>query len=156
MKHRKSGEGTATEKRENFSRKREAILSALRETDTHPTAEWVYARLKPQYSDLSLGTVYRNLKKFCGAGKALSLGSINGQEHFDGCVSPHAHFVCDQCGRVLDVPGEFFGPEELSALSRESGCRVRAASVLFRGLCETCRENDPDAAEASGAFNSQS
>ena len=53
------------EKRENFSRKRMAILSALQETTVHPTADWVYAKLKPRYPNLSLGTVYRNLKKFC-------------------------------------------------------------------------------------------
>ena len=59
------------EKRENFSRKRTAILNALQETDVHPTADWVYAQLKPRYPNLSLGTVYRNLKKFCENGKAV-------------------------------------------------------------------------------------
>ena len=39
------------------SKKRDAILSCLRGTDTHPSAEWVYARLKPQIPDLSLATV---------------------------------------------------------------------------------------------------
>ena len=46
-------------KRQNYSRKREAILSALRSTKTHPTAEWVYLQMKNEYPDLSLGTVYR-------------------------------------------------------------------------------------------------
>ena len=81
-----------------------AILSALQETTVHPTADWVYAKLKPRYPNLSLGTVYRNLKKFCETGKAVSVGVINGQEHFDGRVEPHAHFVCKRCGAVLDVP----------------------------------------------------
>ena len=62
--------------RENFSRKREAILCALRDTDAHPTAEWVYRRLKPLYPDLSLGTVYRNLGRFTETGQAASLGVI--------------------------------------------------------------------------------
>ena len=44
-------------KRENFSRKRQAILEAVRSTTVHPTAEWVYQAVKPQYPDLSLGTV---------------------------------------------------------------------------------------------------
>ena len=60
-----------------------AILSALQETTVHPTADWVYSQLKPKYPDLSLGTVYRNLKKFCETGKAASVGVIGGQEHFD-------------------------------------------------------------------------
>ena len=76
------------EKRENFSRKRMAILEALQGTTVHPTADWVFSQLKPKYPDLSLGTVYRNLKKFCETGKAASVGVINGQEHFDGLNRP--------------------------------------------------------------------
>ena len=87
------------EKRENFSRKRTAILNALQETDVHPTADWVYAQLKPRYPNLSLGTVYRNLKKFCENGKAVSVGVINGQEHFDGNVKPHAHLCAGNAAR---------------------------------------------------------
>ena len=43
------------------SRKREAMLAALRATTEHPTAEMLYNTLKPEYPELSLGTVYRNL-----------------------------------------------------------------------------------------------
>ena len=130
------------EKRENFSRKRTAILNTLQETTVHPTADWVYAKLKPRYPDLSLGTVYRNLKKFCDTGKAISVGVINGQEHFDGNVSPHAHFVCTECGSVLDVFEEFFQEEELQQLSERTGLQVESAAVLFRGTCPACRKKD--------------
>ena len=43
------------------SKKREAILEALRSAKDHPSAEMLYSRLKSVYPDLSLGTVYRNL-----------------------------------------------------------------------------------------------
>lgn len=135
------------EKRENFSGKRLAILKALQETDQHPTADWIYARLKPRYPDLSLGTVYRNLKRFCLTGKAASVGVIGGQEHFDGCVGPHAHFICEKCGAVLDVPGAVPEERELSELSHRMGCRIRSASVLFRGTCRSCLEREPGGEE---------
>ena len=128
------------EKRENYSRKRMAILNLLRETDTHPTAEWVYEQLRPKYPDLSLGTVYRNLKTLCQKGRAMSVGVLGGQEHFDGNVQPHAHFVCECCGRVLDIHEDFFPPESLAKLSAATGFTVRSAAVLFRGRCPQCQQ----------------
>ena len=47
-----------------YSKKREAILTAIRSTTCHPSAEWIYQTLKPTHPDLSLGTVYRNLVFF--------------------------------------------------------------------------------------------
>jgi len=132
------------QKRENFSRKRTAILNTLRKTRSHPTADWIYGQLTPDHPSLSLGTVYRNLKMFCETGKAVSVGVINGQEHFDGNVHPHAHFVCDKCGAVLDVEKDFFGPEELQKLSGSTGCDMRSASVLFHGLCGDCKSAGGD------------
>ena len=123
-----------------------AILNALQETDVHTTADWVYARLKPRYPNLSLGTVYRNLKKFCENGRAVSVGVINGQEHFDGRVDPHAHFVCKQCGAVLDVPEEFFQEEDFVRLSAKYRLQVENARVLFEGLCPQCQESERDIA----------
>lgn len=123
-----------------------AILNALQETDVHPTADWVYARLKPRYPNLSLGTVYRNLKKFCENGRAVSVGVINGQEHFDGRVDPHAHFVCKQCGAVLDVPEEFFQEEDFVRLFAKYRLQVENARVLFEGLCPQCQEFERDIA----------
>ena len=61
-----------------FSRKREAILTCLHGTTCHPTAEWVYQQLKPQFPDLSLGTVYRNLAAFKAEGVIDSVGVVNG------------------------------------------------------------------------------
>ncbi|MFR8974792.1 MAG: transcriptional repressor, partial [Eubacteriales bacterium] len=43
----------------NFSKQRESILNYLRNTKEHPTAERIYADLKPSLPNLSLATVYR-------------------------------------------------------------------------------------------------
>jgi Fe2+/Zn2+ uptake regulation proteins len=129
-----------TGKRENFSRKRSAILRILQETNCHPTADWVYAQLKPKYPNLSLGTVYRNLKRFCETGKATSVGVINGQEHFDGNVAVHSHFVCTDCGDIFDVAETFFDDARMEMLSADSGHFFQRAETLFKGTCKECRE----------------
>ena len=83
------------------SKKRDAILSCLCSTDTHPSAEWIYHRLKPQIPDLSLATVYRNLALFKREGRIVSVGIVQNLERFDANTQPHAHFICTcVCPRI--------------------------------------------------------
>ena len=128
--------------RENYSRKRNAIYQAICSTKSHPNAEWVYEQLKPQFRDLSLGTVYRNLKKFCEDGKAISVGVINGLEHFDADTAPHSHFVCDRCQSISDIYKPFFSEELLKSLNEEYGVSVTSNEVLFHGVCKECLERE--------------
>ena len=85
-------------------RKRNAILACLRQSEAHPSAEDVYHSLEKEHSDISLASVYRNLKLFKEEGLIVSLGSVNGVERLDGRVDPHVHFACTCCGAVMDVP----------------------------------------------------
>ncbi len=119
------------------SKKREAILGALCAAKDHPSAEMLYSRLKPQYPDLSLGTIYRNLAVFLGDGDIISVGTVAGQERYDADTSPHAHFICRRCGRVLDV--ELPALEDMDgAVERATGGRVAGHSLSFRGECAEC------------------
>ena len=91
----------------NFSSKRNAIYNAVCGTDTHPSARWVYDKLKPEIPDLSLGTVYRNIALFKDEGKVSVICNVNGEERIDGNTEPHPHFVCNFLLRevVLQVEG---------------------------------------------------
>ncbi len=114
-------------------RKREAILSCLRSTKSHPSADWVYTQLKPQIPDLSRGTVYRNLNLFQEQGLVKSLGTVNGVERFDGCTEPHVHFICRCCGSVQDM--ENYPVPDLcdSTVGQAESCQL-----TFTGLCRAC------------------
>ena len=46
----------------NYSKQREEIINILKESYSHPTAEEVYLLAKEKNPNISLGTVYRNLK----------------------------------------------------------------------------------------------
>ncbi len=119
------------------SKKREAIFEALRMAKDHPSAEMLYSRLKPMYPDLSLGTVYRNLAVFLGDGDVVSVGTVAGQERYDADTSPHAHFICRCCGRVLDVNSPALERMD-EAVERETGGRVTGHSLSFSGECAEC------------------
>ena len=119
-------------------RKRDAILAYLRCTDQHPSAETVYAALKTEIPDLSLGTVYRNISLFKQQGLIVSLGSVKGVERYDGNIEPHVHFVCTGCGTVTDLHA-LHVPEELNAAaSKEANAAVDHCHLTFHGRCRSC------------------
>ncbi len=124
----------------NFSSKRNAIYNAVCATDTHPSARWVYEKLKPTIPDLSLGTVYRNIALFKDQGKIRVVCSVNGEERIDSDTSPHPHFVCNCCGGVYDIDDKSQNTDEFSALA-EQGFAVKSKFITYYGLCPKCTVN---------------
>jgi Fur family peroxide stress response transcriptional regulator len=122
------------------SRNREAIRRLLADTKEHPCAEWIYAKLKPEFPDLSLGTVYRNLSVFRSEGDVICIGTVAGQERFDADTRPHAHFICECCGRVEDVAAPALDEEKYSAGALRIDGEIRGHSLTFYGLCRECCE----------------
>src|SRR6266536_5829251 len=51
------------------TRQRRLIYEAVAATDTHPTAEWVYAVVRRAMPRVSLETVYRNLSRLVAEGR---------------------------------------------------------------------------------------
>lgn len=125
---------------QRYSRKRESILLCVQSTKEHPDAEWVYARLKPDYPDLSLATVYRNLKQLEREGLIRSVGKVGNRERFDADTSFHTHIVCAVCKKMTDVEGIVLPPEFLKKASDASGFEVCASELKFTGLCPECRK----------------
>ena len=123
----------------NFSSKRNAIYNAVCGTDTHPSARWVYDKLKPEIPDLSLGTVYLNIQKtfpnislgtvyrnialFKDEGKVSVICNVNGEERIDGNTEPHPHFVCNKCKAVIDVEDNQ-NADDLESQLAEEGVKV--------------------------------
>lgn len=120
------------------SKKRDAILECLRSTTCHPSAEWVFTQLKPKIPDLSLATVYRNLALFLEEGIISSVGVVAGLERFDGTVEPHVHFICTDCGKILDLH-KLSVPTDLGDQVRvETGGQVCSCVLNFHGRCHEC------------------
>lgn len=126
---------TTTEKHCRFSKQRALILEAVRSTKCHPDAEWVYAAVREQIPDISLGTVYRNLRQLVEQGDLITVETTDDRHHYDGDTSMHAHFVCDDCGGIIDL----FLPEPALDRFEEAGYSVRTGKRVLYGLCPTCR-----------------
>ena len=120
-----------------YSRQRELIYEALRQTEQHPTAEMIYQWLKPANPSLSLGTVYRNLTLLADEGAIRRMAFP--VERYDAKTMPHPHFCCDQCGAVYDLHLPYDAELDRQALLA-SGHDVTGHEVVFHGICTKCKQ----------------
>lgn len=121
-------------------RKRNAILSCLRASRTHPSAESLYRMLQKEQPDISLATVYRNLALFKSQGLISSVATVNGIERFDGDTHPHVHFVCTACGAVQDLYQ--VEQPDYSEFAHRLGCRIDGTQLTLTGKCRDCLESE--------------
>jgi Fur family peroxide stress response transcriptional regulator len=120
------------------SSQRDAILTFVRQSHAHPTAEAIYARLKQKNPRLSLGTVYRNLHILVSQGELRAIHFGSGRDRYDGHLEPHYHFVCRRSEELIDLDMAIHAELELEA-ARAARFQIETHSVVFHGLCPACR-----------------
>ena len=123
-----------------YSRQRESIKEFLMTRKDHPTADVVYENVRKFYPNISLGTVYRNLSLLSELGEIQKLSNFGGADHFDGCVTPHCHFMCKKCGAVLDLETENLNDLSGKAVKNFSG-EITECDIRFFGTCPKCMNN---------------
>jgi Fe2+ or Zn2+ uptake regulation protein len=117
------------------SRRRKIILRIIRGTDSHPTAEWVYERARRKIPNLSLGTVYRNLNLLAEENTIQRVMTADGVVRYDHRLDAHAHFICTETGRVMDVEAPAMD-ELVELFHQRTGHRVTSCQILFYGKSE--------------------
>lgn len=122
------------------TRQREVVLSVVRSTMDHPSAEWVYRQARRKMPRISLGTVYRNLKRLAADGLIREIHAGSQGARFDGNTGDHHHVRCVGCGRVNDLPLSVdTGREEAAA--RALNYRILGHQVEIQGLCPQCQDD---------------
>jgi len=119
---------------------RKVILDALRSVKTHPTADELYAMVRRELPNVSLGTVYRNLETMSEMGVIQKLSNGEGKMRFDGNTAPHHHVCCTVCGRLDDMPVEAVG-SVMSLFPGAGAHGITGYDIEFKWICPRCRES---------------
>jgi Fe2+ or Zn2+ uptake regulation protein len=129
---------TKTPVKYRMTKQKRVILDVLKNTKSHPTADWVYDKVKKKIPNISLGTVYRNLNILKNQGEILELSFGKGFSRFDGNSANHYHFTCEHCGRILDIDGEW--PSSFQEeVSKSMGVTIARHRLEFYGSCQDCQ-----------------
>ena len=123
------------------SKQRDMIMNFLISRKDHPTADVVYMNVRKENPNISLGTVYRNLTLLSDLGEIQRLRVGDGVDHFDADTSPHYHFVCSDCGSVIDLEMDDINSITEVAAAHFKG-RIAGHVTYFHGTCENCMETN--------------
>ena len=117
-----------------YSRQRELITDIIKGRCDHPTADMIYNSAREIEPNISLGTVYRNLKLLADEGVIITLETEDKKIHYDGDLSRHSHFICYRCGKIVDL----FKPSKLPDEVDELGLEVTGEKCIYYGKCNDC------------------
>lgn len=119
---------------------RHAILEYLVSSESHPTADEIYRSLESNFPNISVATVYNNLRVFRNAGLVKELTYGDASSRFDFVTHDHYHIICDECGTIVDFHHP--GLEEVEHLaSHVTGFEVKSHRLEVYGTCPKCAAN---------------
>ncbi|WP_428911376.1 Fur family transcriptional regulator [Niallia sp. Krafla_26] len=130
-------------KKENIriTPQRQEMISILKGTKQHFTAEDIYKQLITQFPSVSIATVYNNLKLFVSLGLVHELQFGEGLSKFEWIENDHYHIICSSCGKIED----FYYPQlkEVESFAQDlSKFKIKNHHLLFYGLCQECSEKE--------------
>ncbi|TFB13874.1 peroxide-responsive transcriptional repressor PerR [Filobacillus milosensis] len=117
---------------------RHAVLEYLMQTMNHPTADDIYKALEGKFPNMSVATVYNNLRVFQEIGLVRELTYGDSSSRFDCNTSKHYHIICDDCGKIVDF--HYPSLDEVEQLAEQvTGFDVSHHRMEVYGKCEDCQ-----------------
>ncbi|MGE7999113.1 peroxide-responsive transcriptional repressor PerR [Lysinibacillus sp. NPDC093190] len=117
---------------------RHAILEYLIQTMAHPTADEIYKALEGKFPNMSVATVYNNLRVFREVGLVKELTFGDASSRFDFVTNDHYHMICECCGTIVDF--HYPGLDEIEHFaSQVTGFDVHSHRLEIYGTCPSCK-----------------
>jgi Fur family transcriptional regulator, iron response regulator len=73
--------------------------------DRHVTAEMLFDEARSVKAPVSMATIYNTLHQFTRAGLLREIVVEGSRAYFDTNTSPHGHFLVEETGALVDIPG---------------------------------------------------
>jgi len=109
---------------------RVAVAQYILDTEDHPSADQVFARVRKGFPMLSRATVYNTLNLFVKKGLLREFSLAEGRIVFDPKTERHHHFIDEGSGQIHDVAWESLQVVKVESLP---GFDVREYQVVMRG-----------------------
>ncbi len=119
---------------------RTVIYEEAFRSKAHPTANAIYEKVRIKLPNISFDTVNRTLISFSRLGILDIVEGYGDPRRYDPDLSPHHHFRCVQCARIIDFYEKSFDlidiPEKISKMFK-----VTDKKVVLKGICDKCQNS---------------
>lgn len=116
---------------------RRAIVAALLDGSTHPTAESLAVQVQAMAPGVHLSTIYRNLEELDRLGIVVHAHLGHAPASYHLASAAHGHLVCEDCAATIDVPAGLF-VELTREARRRFGFEVDPYHFAVPGRCTSC------------------
>jgi Fe2+ or Zn2+ uptake regulation protein len=116
---------------------RRILLRILFASSGHRTAEELAAEVQAEAPDIHLSTIYRNLEELERLGVVVHSHFGHGPATYHLATSVHGHFVCEECGKLVEVPDSIFAGLAQEASTR-FGFTIDPHHFAMLGRCADC------------------
>jgi len=114
------------------------ILSAIENSDSHISAEEIYAQVVAKYPNVNISTVYRTLELLKELRLVTETDLGGGRVRYHSAEKGHHHhLVCKECGAVVDLDEPVLSPLK-DALLREYKFIADLRHLAIFGCCINC------------------
>src|SRR5690625_4532732 len=110
-----------------------AVLEFLVDAQSHPFADEIYKALEGKFPNMSVATVYNNLRVFKGIGLVKELTYGDASSRFDYASTKHFHLICEAHGMLLDFHYPFLDEVE-SFAAKATGCSISHHGKEIHGI----------------------
>ena len=116
---------------------RRLLLRALFDSNEHHTAEELAVLVQQQSPDIHLSTIYRNLDELERLGVIVHSHLGHGPATYHLAASAHGHFVCEECGKMIEAPDNLFA--SLAQVARSQfDFTIDPHHFAMLGRCANC------------------
>jgi len=105
----------------------------------HPTVEMIHEELLKDIPTISLTTVYNTLNTLLEKGLVYSVTITGTETRYDLDTSPHHHFLCKKCGKIIDMDIRCAFAEGEKKTVR--GNKIEEVHGYFKGICKDCSKS---------------
>lgn len=115
-----------------------ALLDLLDKENNPLDVSTIIDSLKADGIQIDQATVYRILDILTQKGLINRLEFGEGKYRYEIQKSHHHHLICQECGRIEDVEGNFVDKLE-NEIKTKNGFLVKTHSLEFFGVCFRCQ-----------------